>query len=90
MTNLLPLAGREQIKSALDKTHKWAEKCLIRHNELNVGHIEKGENLQALYAVVQGAREEDFRRESADFLGSRNFDGYGIGEIFSPKKYQKF
>lgn len=30
-----PLAGREQIKSALDKTHKWAEKCLIRHNELN-------------------------------------------------------
>ena len=84
-----PLAGREQIKSALDKTHKWAEKCLIRHNELNVGHIEKGENLQALYAVVQGAREEDFRRESADFLGSRNFDGYGIGGIFQPEEISK-
>ena len=55
-----PLAGRKQIKSALDKTHFWAEKCLKRHNELNAEHFEKGENLQALFAVVQGAREEDF------------------------------
>ena len=51
-----PLAGRAQIKSALDKTHFWAEKCLKRHNELNAEHIAKGENLQALFAVVQGAR----------------------------------
>ena len=77
-----PLAGRAQIKSALDKTHFWAEKCLKRHNELNTEHIAKGENLQALFAVVQGAREEDFRKESASFLGSKNFDGFGIGGIF--------
>ena len=81
-----PLAGRKQIKSALDKTHKWAEKCLLRHNELNDEHRKKGENLQALYAVVQGAREEDFRRESAKFLGERDFDGYGIGGIFQPEE----
>ena len=81
-----PLAGRKQIKSALDKTHFWAEKCLKRHNELNAEHFEKGENLQALFAVVQGAREEDFRKESASFLGSRDFDGFGIGGIFQPEE----
>ena len=47
-----PLAGRKQIKSALDKTHFWAEKCLKRHNELNAEHFEKGENLQALFPEV--------------------------------------
>jgi len=81
-----PLAGRAQIKSALDKTHFWAEKCLKRHNELNTEHIAKGENLQALFAVVQGAREEDFRKESASFLGSKDFDGFGIGGIFQPEE----
>ena len=81
-----PLAGREQIKSALDKTHFWAEKCLVRHDELNAEHLEKGEPLQALFAVVQGAREEDFRRESASFLGSKHFDGFGIGGIFQPEE----
>ena len=81
-----PLAGRKQIKSALDKTHFWAEKCLKCHNELNAEHFEKGENLQALFAVVQGAREEDFRKESASFLGSRDFDGFGIGGIFQPEE----
>ena len=80
------LAGRAQIKSALDKTHFWAEKCLKRHNELNAEHIAKGENLQALFAVVQGAREEDFRKESASFLGSKAFDGFGIGGIFQPEE----
>lgn len=81
-----PLAGREQIKSALDKTHIWAERCLKKHNELNAEHQQKGEPLQALFAVVQGAREEDFRRESASFLGSKDFDGFGIGGIFQPEE----
>ena len=49
-------------------------------------HLEKGENLQALFAVVQGAREQDFRLESAKFLGERDFDGYGIGGIFQPEE----
>ena len=81
-----PLAGRAQIKSALDKTHAWAERCLTCHNELNREHLERGEPLQALFAVVQGAREEDFRKESAEFLGSRDFEGYGIGGIFQPEE----
>lgn len=81
-----PLAKRDYIKKAMDRTHAWAERCLICHNKLNDEHLSKNEKLQALYGVVQGAREEDFRKESASFLGQRDFDGYGIGGVFEPEE----
>jgi queuine tRNA-ribosyltransferase len=79
-----PLAPRNIIKTAMDRTHAWAERGLKRHNELNAEHEANDEPLQALFGVVQGAREEDYRRESATFLGERAFDGYGIGGVFEP------
>jgi queuine tRNA-ribosyltransferase len=81
-----PLAGREYIRQAMNRTHVWAERCLARHTALNAEHMARGEPLQALYGVVQGAREEDYRRESAGFLGARDFDGYGIGGVFEPEE----
>ncbi|WP_071130735.1 tRNA guanosine(34) transglycosylase Tgt [Enterococcus timonensis] len=87
-----PLSGREQIKEAMDTTHAWAKRGLIRHEELNQQHVAAGENLQALFGVVQGAREEDFRLESAGFLGEltletgAQFDGFGIGGTFQPEE----
>ncbi len=81
-----PLAGREYIKKAMDRTHAWAIRSLKRHQELNDEHLSRGENLQALFGVVQGAREEDLRQESAKFLGERDFDGYGIGGVFEPEE----
>jgi queuine tRNA-ribosyltransferase len=81
-----PLAGRAYVKEAMDRTHTWAERCLARHQALNNEHTDNGEPLQALYGVVQGGREEDFRRESARFLGARDFDGYGIGGVFEPEE----
>jgi queuine tRNA-ribosyltransferase len=81
-----PLAGREYIEVAMDRTHEWAKRCLDKHNELNTEHSNRGENLQALYGVVQGAREKDFRQESATFLSSLDFDGFGIGGVFEPQE----
>jgi queuine tRNA-ribosyltransferase len=40
--------------------------------------------MQALFGVVQGGREEDYRRESAAYLGGMGFDGYGIGGVYEP------
>ena len=79
-----PLAARGTIVKAMQRTHAWAERCLVRHDELNAEHLARGENLQALYGVVQGARDETLRRQSANFLGQRGFDGYGIGGVFQP------
>jgi queuine tRNA-ribosyltransferase len=79
-----PLAGRTYLEESLGRTHAWAERCLQRHQNLNAEHQTNGDNLQALYGIVQGAREENLRRASAAFLGEKDFDGYGLGGIFEP------
>jgi queuine tRNA-ribosyltransferase len=79
-----PLAEPAYVQKAMERTHAWAERCLSRHQALNTEHIRLGENQQALYGIVQGARDEVLRRASAHFLGERDFDGYGIGGVFEP------
>lgn len=86
---LAPLAGRDYIKNSMHRTHKWAVRSLHRHNELNAEHQKNGEYLQALYGVVQGAREVDYRTESATLLGGMDFDGYGIGGVYEPSDIPK-
>lgn len=81
-----PLADKKYIKVAMDRTHAWAERCLIENDIINQEHEIANEPLQALYGVVQGGREEVLRRESASFLGTRDFDGYGIGGVFEPEE----
>jgi queuine tRNA-ribosyltransferase len=81
-----PLAKFDTIKQAMDRTHVWADRCLIRHNHLNMQHQQCSEPLQALYGVIQGARDHDLRIASATFLGQRDFDGFGIGGVFEPEE----
>jgi len=79
-----PLAGRTYLRESMDRTHTWAKRSLERHMQLNKEHTQNHEPLQALFGVVQGGREEDFRRESASYLGGMEFDGYGIGGVYEP------
>lgn len=81
-----PLAGRNAVKKAMVRTHQWAQRCIKHHSLLNNQHMQRGENQQALFGVVQGAREQDFRRQSADFLCQYDFDGFGIGGVFEPEE----
>lgn len=84
-----PLADKKYIKKAMDRTHAWADRCLVTHEKLNHKHLEAEEKLQSLYGVVQGGREQDLRQESAKFLGQKDFDGYGIGGVFEPEEISK-
>lgn len=79
-----PLAPPEYLAESVERTHKWAERCLVEHQRLNEQHIASGEPTQALYGVVQGARDLDLRRHSAATLRAMDFDGYGIGGVFEP------
>lgn len=79
-----PLAPFTYILESMQRTHKWAERCLARHQALNQENQQNGRPLQALFGVVQGARFEELRKQSATFLGERDFDGYGIGGVFEP------
>ena len=77
-----PLSSRENIEIALERTHKWAVESLKEHQKLN----SKQKNYQALFEIVQGARELDLRQKSAKYLNSHDFDGFGIGGIFEPEE----
>ncbi len=62
---------------ALERTHRWAERSLAEVKRLRVERPDKP--YQALFGVLQGANYEDLRKQTAEFLGSMDFDGYGIG-----------
>ena len=75
-----PKASRKYQKEAMDRTHKWAERCLAAHLARR-----GGPSRQALFGIVQGGRFEDLRKESARVIGAMNFDGFGIGGSFTKK-----
>lgn len=68
-----PRAYQEE---ALARTHAWAQRSLKEFRRLQQ---RDNRPYQALFGVLQGANYEDLRRGTARFLGSMEFDGYGIG-----------
>ena len=71
-----PLADYNYTKRSMKRTHNWAERCLKQ----------KKKNNQLLFGIVQGGLFEDLRQESAKFIGSLPFDGFGIGGSFGKKE----
>lgn len=74
-----PDADHAYQKQAMDRTHRWAERSLAHHKKLREG----SDRAQALFGIVQGARHEDLRKESATKIGAMDFDGFGIGGSFN-------
>ncbi len=64
-----PLSSFEYTKTALHRTHRWAEACL-RANEGGG---------QWLFGIVQGGEYRGLREESARFIDQLPFDGYAVG-----------
>ena len=58
-------------KKAMDRTHRWAERCQDAHTRPD----------QALFGIVQGGMFGDLRIESARTLAAMDFIGYGIGGL---------
>lgn len=74
-------------KEALERTHRWAKRSLEHHHSLIVanGRIDE----QALFGIVQGGRDENLRKESAETIGAMDFDGFGIGGSFEKEDMDK-
>jgi len=64
-------------EEALERTHRWAERSLVEHEKLN------SEDKISLFGIVQGGRDENLRKKSAQVISSMNFDGFGIGGSFA-------
>jgi queuine tRNA-ribosyltransferase len=63
--------SREKITQSLERTHRWAERCLNAQRR----------DSQALYAIVQGGMYPELRHESAEYLKALDFPGYAIGGL---------
>lgn len=72
--------GHEKCKAAMIRTHAWEKRSLEE--------FQKDPGYQALYGIVQGGHFLDLREESAKFVASLPFQGFGIGSIFGEPKQE--
>jgi len=70
-----PLSSKEYTANSLERTHKWAEKCLDIHK-----------TDQALVGIVQGGHWQDLREKSAKYMDSLDFDSFAIGGSLGKSK----
>ena len=63
----------EYAKNSMERTHRWAERCLAAHNDAATN--------QLLFGIVQGSTYEDLRQESARAIGALPFPGIAIGGV---------
>jgi len=61
----------EYNRIALDRTHRWAERCLRAHARQD----------QMMMGVVQGGTYPDLREEAARYVTSLSFAAYAIGGL---------
>jgi tRNA-guanine transglycosylase len=66
-----PLSDLTYTRTAMERTHRWAERCLDTWGEGTAGH--------GLYGIVQGGAYRDLREQSARVIGALPFDGVAIG-----------
>ena len=72
-----PLSDYEYTKTAMERTHRWAIRCLETF---------RGVKNQVMFGIVQGGEYEDLRKESAKFINSLPFFGFGIGGSLGKSK----
>ena len=64
-------------KKSMELTHRWLDRCCARFNETEPKY---GYN-QSLFPIVQGCVYPDLRRQSAEYIASKNADGNAIGGL---------
>lgn len=77
------------MEEAMERTHRWLERCIAKNTELREEALKNGKDSQYLYAVVQGGTFLDLRAKSAEFEAKQDVDGFGIGGVFVAKDMDK-
>jgi queuine tRNA-ribosyltransferase len=62
---------QKSLKRSLDRTHRWEKRSLDKHME--------NKKNQAIYAVIHGGINKEFRKLSCETLSKLSFDGFAIG-----------
>ena len=64
-------------KKSMELTHRWLDRCF---NQFNVTK-EKFGYTQNLFPIVQGGTHKDLRKESCEYISSKNATGNAIGGL---------
>jgi queuine tRNA-ribosyltransferase len=65
------LEKEDKIHAAMETTHRWAERCLKVHQRPD----------QALFGIVQGGFNPQWRLESVQVMTALDFPGYAVGGL---------
>ena len=64
-------------KKSMEMTHRWLDRCIKRFNETEP----KYGYSQALFPIVQGCTYTYLRKQSAEYIASKNAEGNAIGGL---------
>lgn len=64
-------------RDSMHMTHRWLDRCIARFNSTP----DKYGYEQTLLPIVQGSVYKDLRKQSAEFIASRNLKGNAIGGL---------
>lgn len=65
-------------RQAMERTHRWVERCVKRWKENNAIREKNGEYLQALFPICQWVVYDSLREESAKFISKLDCPGVAI------------
>ncbi|HWY37892.1 MAG TPA: tRNA guanosine(34) transglycosylase Tgt [Bacteroidia bacterium] len=64
-------------RKSMHMTHRWLERCIDRFNSTP----DKYGYRQTLFPIVQGSVYRDLRKQSAEYIASKNLEGNAIGGL---------
>lgn len=70
-------ATYEYAKNSMGLTHRWLDRCIKRFKETEPKYGYE----QTLFPIVQGCVYPDLRKQSAEFVASKEADGNAIGGL---------
>ena len=62
---------------SMQLTHRWLDRCVGQFNSTN----DKYDYTQNLFPIVQGGTHKELRKESCDYISSKNSNGNAIGGL---------
>jgi queuine tRNA-ribosyltransferase len=67
----------EYARKSMHMTHRWLDRCIARFNSTP----DKYGYEQTLFPIVQGSVYPELRKQSAEYIASRNLNGNAIGGL---------
>ena len=64
-------------KNSMNLTHRWLDRCISQFNDIPPKYGYE----QIFFPIVQGSTFKDLRKESADYISSKNCFGNAIGGL---------